>query len=111
MTFNQIGIPGPYLNGASSVRDGERGPSHDNGNDASRELPDDSMDRIRELILGDLRRTWDARLQTLETRLQTLEGKVDALRHETQATREQQVAALAAGIDELGQHVRKLGRP
>ena len=93
------------------MRDGAREGDHDLGYDAPREAADDNMERIRDLILGDLRRSWDARLHTLETRLQMLEDKLDALRHETQASRDEHLSALAAGIDELGQHVRRLGRP
>ncbi len=96
----------PYVNGSSyaPARD------HDNSYDAARDPHDDSMDQIRDLILGDLRRLWDARLQTLETRLQTLEDKVDALRHEHKSSRQEHISALAAGIDELGHHIRSLSR-
>lgn len=98
----------PYINGSSYAPPRER--DHHDSYDGTREVQDDSMDQIRDLILGDLRRHWDARLQTLETRLQTLEDKVDALRHETKAARQDHISALAAGIDDLGQHIRSLQR-
>ena len=113
MALDQFGNSTSYLNGLNfdPRRDVPQGGDRDNGYDNHRELPDDSMERIRDLILGDLRRGWDARLQTLETRLQMLEDKVDALRHETADARREHLSALAEGINELGQHVRRLGRP
>ena len=98
----------PYMHGSSYALPRDR--AHDTGYEPARDLQDDSMDQIRDLILGDLRRHWDARLQTLETRLQMLEDKVDALRHETKAARQDHISALASGIDELGQHIRSLSR-
>ncbi len=109
MTFNQYGNPPAYFNGGSYAQPRES--DHDGGYDTARDLPDDKMERIRDIILGDLRRSWDARLHTLETRLQMLEDKVDALRHETAAARDDHLTALAQGIDDLSQHVRRLGRP
>ena len=112
MTLNQYGNASPYSNGSNYAppRDAQR-EADSGGYETARDgLPDDKMDRIRDLILGDLRRHWDARLHTLETRLQMLEDKVDALRHETAASREDHLTALAQGIDELGQHVRRLSR-
>ena len=104
MTTSSYGTSGPYGNGSGYP------PSRDSGYDDAREPVDEPMDRIRDLILGDLRRTVEARLQTLEMRLQTLEDKVDAARHEARADRQDHLAALAEGIDELGQHVRRLTR-
>jgi hypothetical protein len=105
MTANTFGQQMPYLNGTSYAQ------SRDGGFDQVRDLGDDtSMERIRDLLFGEMRRQWDARLQTLETRLQMLEDKVDALRHEARTDREEHLAALAQGIDELGLHVRRLNR-
>jgi hypothetical protein len=105
MTANTFGQQMPYLNGTSYAQ------SRDGGFDQVRDLGDDtSMERIRDLLFGEMRRQWDARLQTLETRLQMLEDKVDALRHESRTDREEHLAALAQGIDELGLHVRRLNR-
>jgi hypothetical protein len=105
MTVNSFGQQAPYLNGTSYAQ------SRDGGFDQVRDLGDDgSMERIRDLLFGEMRRHWDARLLTLETRLQTLEDKVDALRHEARSDREEHLAALAQGIDELGLHVRRLNR-
>jgi hypothetical protein len=94
----------PYLNGSGY------GAQRDGGFDLAREAGDDSLDRIRELLFGDLRRSWDARLQTLETRLQMLEDKLDAVRHQHDADHREHLDALAAGIDDLGNHVRRLTR-
>jgi hypothetical protein len=105
MTVNTFGQQMPYLNGTSYAQ------PRDAGFDQVRDLGDDtSMERIRDLLFGEMRRQWDARLQTLETRLQMLEDKVDALRHEARTDREEHLAALAQGIDELGLHVRRLNR-
>ena len=109
MTSNQFTNAGPYVNGSAYAQDSGRGGQLANGADMG--LPDDSMERIRDLIIGDLRRIWEARLHTLETRLQTLEDKVDALRHETSSVRAEQLASLAHGIEEFGQHVRRMTRP
>ena len=108
MAVSQYGSSSPYLNGSSYSQTSET--SRDSGYVSVRDLTDEPMERIRELILGDLRRSWDARLQTLETRLQMLEDKLDAVRHESLADRQEHLAALAEGIDELGQHVRRLTR-
>jgi hypothetical protein len=109
MTTNTYGNSGSYLNGSSYT------PQHENGRDTTYEIvrelaADEPMDRIRELLFGDLRRSWEARLQTLETRLQMLEDKLEAVRHDAQADRQEHIAALAQGIDELGLHVRRLTR-
>jgi hypothetical protein len=108
MTVNPFGQQVPYLNGSSygQSRDIGRDAGYDNG----RDVGDDSMERIRDLLFGEMRREWDARLQTLETRLQTLEGKVDALRHQARTDREEHLNALSQGIDDLGQHLRRLTR-
>ena len=108
MAVSQFGSSSSYLNGSSYSQTSE--PSRDDGYGAVRDLTDEPMERIRELILGDLRRSWDARLQTLETRLQMLEDKLNAVRHESLSDRQEHLAALAEGIDELGQHVRRLTR-
>ncbi len=116
MTVNPFGQQVPYLNGSTygHARDSGRDTGYDNGRDLNRDLGrdagDDSMERIRDLLFGEMRREWDARLQTLETRLQTLEGKVDALRHQARTDREEHLTALSQGIDDLGQHLRRLTR-
>ena len=104
MTTNPFGSSDLYVNGS------DYGQQREAGYDSARQLADEPMERIRELILGDLRRSWEARLQTLETRLQMLEDKLDAVRHESRADRLDHMAALAEGIDDLGQHVRRLTR-
>ena len=106
-----IDLPGQssiYPNGLAHTPDPARGATPANSNDD--QLPDDSMDRVRELIVGDLRRSWEARLHLLETRLQLVEDKLDALRHETAAGRDEQLSGLANGIEELGQFIRRMKR-
>lgn len=108
MPTDHTGNSGSYSNGAAFSLGPNRNASPANANDER--LRDDSMERVRELIVGDLRRTWEARLHTLETRIQVLEEKLDALRHETVSARDEQLAGLAQGIDDLGQFVRRLKR-
>ena len=112
MTVSSFGSPGSYVNGSaySAGRDVPRDSGLNLGSRLGGNLGDDSLDKIRDLLFGELRRTWEARLHTLETRLQTLEDKLDAVRHETKSTQQGQLATLAEGIDQLGQHVRRLTR-
>jgi hypothetical protein len=104
MTINQFGQNSAYTNGSSYAQ------PRDSGFDGGRDTGDESMERIRDLLFGEMRRSWDARLQTLETRLQMLEDKVDALRHQARTDREEHLSALTEGIDDLGQHLRRLTR-
>ena len=121
MTISSFGSPSPHLNGTAygqvrdtPVRDTQRDGSFDLGrslgSNLGPSLGDEPMDRIRELLFGEMRRVWEARLQTLETRLQLLEDKLDALKHETKTAQQGQLSTLAEGIDQLGQHVRRLTR-
>ena len=116
MSVNQFNGSGYHLNGSGqgSVRENGFEADRNTGREPSRvfgrEIGDEPMERIRELLFGEMARNWDARLQMLETRLQTLEDKLDALKHESIADRQGQLAALADGIDSLGQHVRRLTR-
>lgn len=109
MPIDHPGHAGSYSNGAAYSLDPNRKASPANSNDDH--VRDDSMERVRELIVGDLRRTWESRLHLLETRVQVLEEKLDALRHEAASARDEQLAGLAQGIDDLGQFVRRLKRP
>ena len=105
MTINSFGNTGGYTNGVGV------GLSREPQRDQGLGFGDDQMDQVRELLFGEMRRTWDARLQTLETRLQMLEDKLDALRHETRSEQHGQLAVLAEGVDQLGEHIRRLSRP
>lgn len=96
-----------YFNNGASPLNGHHG-SHGE-NDRSR--TDDQLDKVRDLLFGELRHKWDARLSALETRLETLESKLDALAHQMTDDRRHEMATLAEGIDELGRHVRRLMRP
>ena len=112
MTLNSYNNPSTYVNGANypQPREGERDGTYDSAHNRPHDRSDPSMEQIRDLIIGDLRRTWDARLATLETRLQMLEDKLEAVRHETRADRQGHLSALAEGLDDLSQHVRRLTR-
>jgi len=116
MSVDQFNGSGHHFNGSRHAppRESSFEAARDSGRESSRvfgrEIGDEPMERIRELLFGEMARNWDARLQTLETRLQTLEDKLDALKHESVADRQGQLAALAEGIDSLGQHVRRLTR-
>ncbi len=101
-------IDHPYSNGATYSLDPNRNASPANSNDD--QVQDDSMERVRELIVGDLKRSWESRLHLLETRIQVLEEKLDAVRHDAASARDAQIAGLAQGIDELGHYVRRLKR-
>ena len=91
-------------NGSASFGLGYRGTMRDLPRDGS----DEQMDQIRDLLFGEMRRTWDARLQALETRLGTLESKLEALSYDVTTERRAEMAILAEGVDELGRHIRRL---
>lgn len=76
--------------------------------DLNRDGADEQMEQVRDLLFGDLRRIWDARLQALETRLGTLESKLEALTYDLDTNRRAELAQLAEGVDELGRHIRRL---
>jgi polyhydroxyalkanoate synthesis regulator phasin len=76
--------------------------------DLTRDSSDEQMDQVRDLLFGDLRRTWDARLQALETRLETLESKFEALTYNVTTERRAEMSTLAEGVDELSRHIRRL---
>ena len=105
MSMSQYDNPGFYPDSGFA---GRTATTDDAQFEGERARGDAQMDQIRDLIMGDLRRSWDARLATLETRLQMLEDKLDAMRHTVRADHDEHVAQLAAGIDDLGRHVRRL---
>lgn len=79
--------------------------------DLDRARTEDQLDQVRDLLFGEMRHKWDARLSALETRLETLENKLDALAHQLTDDRRREMSTIAEGIDELGRHVRRLTRP
>ena len=93
-----------FSNGSPSLN------GHLGGFDDDRVRSDDQLDQVRDLLFGELRHRWDARLSALETRLETLESKFDALSHQLTDERRQEMASLAEGVDELGRHIRRLTR-
>ena len=76
-----------------------------------RDLRDDQMDQIRDLLFGEYKRQMDSRFSAIEQRLSTLEARVQALASETVAARRDTLSDLSRGIDDLGAYIRGLGRP
>ena len=85
---------------------------------ASRELSDDKMQQIRELICGELQRASDARIAMLESRVRELEtglhvrldliqARLDALFGEITAERRTAFEDLARHVVELGDRIRR----
>ena len=90
-------------------------------NTAAPQTADDSMDQIRELLVGDQQRRSGARMETLEARLKALEedmvrrfdalnARIDALTEETKAGRRAAFEELSRGVAELGERVRNLSQ-
>lgn len=100
-------MSGNYFNtGSGSSHNGHAS----NFADLDRDRSDDQLDKIRELLFGELRHKWEVRLSALETRLGTLENKLDGLSHQVDSSRRHELATLAEGVDELGRHIRRLTR-
>jgi len=79
------------------------------------------MEQIRDLLVGDLVRRTDARLQELEARIAELEAtigsrltalnaRLEALSGEVGASRRATFDELARGVAELGEKIRKISR-
>jgi hypothetical protein len=82
---------------------------------------DDSMDLIRELLIGEQQRRSGARMDALDARLSALEedmmrrfdalnARIDALAEETKAGRRAAFEELSRGVTELGERVRNLSQ-
>ncbi|MDX2258467.1 MAG: hypothetical protein NW205_06065 [Hyphomicrobiaceae bacterium] len=88
---------------------------------ALRQVQDEKMEQVRELLIGDLMRQNELRLAAMEARLRQLEvelgGRIEALRMrldavagEVSASQRGALDDLARGIDDLGARVRQLAR-
>lgn len=91
-------------------------------NALARELLDDKMEQIRELLYGEFKRDNDARIALLEARVRELESglhrKLDAIQSRletlTVEIKSDRLAAfdqLASAVTELGDRVRHISRP
>jgi len=71
---------------------------------------DAQMEQIRELLVGDVQRRADARLEALEARVRDLEARLEALNSEQTANRRSSFEELARGVAELGERIKNLAQ-
>jgi archaellum component FlaC len=71
---------------------------------------DAQMEQIRELLVGDVQRRADARLEALEARVRDLEARLEALSTEQTASRRSAFEELARGVAELGERIKNLAQ-
>lgn len=86
-----------------------------------RDLPDEKMDQIRELLVGDAVRRVEARLAMMEARvndlevgisrqLDALEARIEAFAGTAEGERRSTFEALARSVSELGDQIRRISR-
>lgn len=86
-----------------------------------RDVADEKMDQIRDLLFGEFQREHDQRTSQLEARirdldtevhrrLDALQARLDAYAGESQVERRSTFDELARGIQALGEHVRRIPR-
>jgi hypothetical protein len=71
---------------------------------------DAQMEQIRELLVGDVQRRADARVEALEARVRDLEARLEALNTEQTASRRSAFEELARGVAELGERIKNLAQ-
>jgi hypothetical protein len=87
----------------------------------SRDLADEKMDQVRELLFGDSIRLLEARIAFLETRLNdvevgigrqldALETRIQSLAGSADTDRRAAFESLARSIGDLGEQVRRISR-
>lgn len=94
----------------------------------TRDPSEDKMEQVRELVLGDFRHQWDARVVVLENRVAELEARnrelelalhhridalqtrIDAVAGTLAADRRNAFEEIAQGLQELGERVRRAHR-
>ena len=87
----------------------------------SRDVADEKMEQIRDLLLGESQREHVLRMSQLEARIRELESdthrrldafqaRLDAFDGESQAERRTSFDELAKGIQDLSERVRKIPR-
>ena len=79
----------------------------------ARDLADEKMNQVRELLIGDFARASEARIAALEGRIRDLETgigeRLSALDHRIGVLAADHTADRQAAFDELGKSVRDLG--
>ena len=79
----------------------------------ARDLADEKMNQVRELLIGDFARASEARIAALEGRIRDLETgigeRLSALDHRIGVLTADHTADRQAAFDELGKSVRDLG--
>jgi hypothetical protein len=87
----------------------------------NRDLTDEKMDQVREILVGDSMRSMDARLAFLETRLNefevsigrqldALEARIEALAGAADGDRRVTFEALATSVASLSEQIRRISR-
>ena len=90
-------------------------------NPAARELADEKMDQVRELLIGDTIRRLETRITHLEARLteselgvvrqlDALEARIQELVGTAEGDRRAAFEALARSIGDLGEQVKRISR-
>ena len=88
---------------------------------AGRDLTDERMEQVRELLVGDAVRSMEARLAFLEARigdievgigrqLDALEARIEALAGAAEGDRRTTFEALAHSVAELGEQIKRISR-
>ena len=86
---------------------------------SSRQMSDEKMEQIRDLLFGDFSRESEARLILLETkvrdlelalnrRLEAMQARLDALSAEKDATQRQAIDEIAHGMQDLGERIKNI---
>jgi len=71
---------------------------------------DAQMEQIRELLVGEVQRRVDARVEALEARVRDLEARLEALSAVQTASRRAAFEELAKGVAELGERIKNLAQ-
>ena len=90
-------------------------------NVAGRELTDEKMEQVREILVGDSVRRMEARLTFLESRvnefevgigrqLDALEARIEALAGTAEGERRSAFEALASSVAGLSEQIRRISR-
>jgi recombinational DNA repair ATPase RecF len=72
-----------------------------------KDAPDEQMEQIRDLLLGDTK----ARLGRIEARLDAIEARIAALAGEVDSDRRSTFDQLAQSVETLSKDIRRIGKP